>query len=531
MNKAKLTKIGEMLQRAEKNIELTNLHHEAAGSRSKIHVPNAGNVLLHAYEQLRNASENIEDHLLIQRAILRFFQRNLSFVDKKPTQNLASELVIELTQAEYLQNNTISRSTVKKLDEIIKQLYAAYWAIEKFAPDVKRADAQRWVLELLSVRAEHMFNDPIRVLSFARIAHAHFLGRINIADFVVEPETVDVSQYETLLYVGIHKALLRSDDANIRADLSNIFSVEPTKTKQFIEFNQDFDEISQLKTSGKISRVISKNGAPLRILRATFLSQRGAIVDVSDIANRAQTLELVDQQIDNEYRHVRKSLNSGVIRSIIFLLITKALIGLFIEIPYDVLVHGSIIVLPLLINLLFPPLFIAITALTIKLPKEANKRALVEYLDSMIFGGNEEALIVNKGQATTKSYAFNTVYIIMFALVFLLAAQQLFVLEFNIVQGVIFFIFLSTASFLGYRLTLQVKELEIVSASQGILALLRDFFYAPFIFLGQHISYRFGRMNIVAQILDGLIDLPLKTIFRLARQWTVFLNNKKEELL
>jgi hypothetical protein len=84
---------------------------------------------------------------------------------------------------------------------------------------------------------------------------------------------------------------------------------------------------------------------------------------------------------------------------------------------------------------------------------------------------------------------------------------------------------------LGYRLTLQIKELELVNTNQGFLALVRDFLYAPFIFVGKKISYRFGQLNIIAQILDVVIDLPLKTIVRLVRQWMVFLNNKKDELL
>jgi hypothetical protein len=38
-------------------------------------------------------------------------------------------------------------------------------------------------------------------------------------------------------------------------------------------------------------------------------------------------------------------------------------------------------------------------------------------------------------------------------------------------------------------------------------------------------------MNIIAQILDVVIELPLKTVMRLLRQWSTFLNNKKDELL
>jgi hypothetical protein len=98
------------------------------------------------------------------------------------------------------------------------------------------------------------------------------------------------------------------------------------------------------------------------------------------------------------------------------------------------------------------------------------------------------------------------------------------------VQGLIFFIFLSTASFLSYRLSLQVKEIELVSSSEGFLSLLHDTFYAPFIFIGRRISYRFARLNIVAQIFDNVIELPLTTILRLLRQWTAFLRTKQDEI-
>jgi hypothetical protein len=53
----------------------------------------------------------------------------------------------------------------------------------------------------------------------------------------------------------------------------------------------------------------------------------------------------------------------------------------------------------------------------------------------------------------------------------------------------------------------------------------------PFIAVGQWISYRYSQVNIVAMALDILIELPLKTILRLVRQWTQFLNDKKDELI
>jgi hypothetical protein len=116
----------------------------------------------------------------------------------------------------------------------------------------------------------------------------------------------------------------------------------------------------------------------------------------------------------------------------------------------------------------------------------------------------------------------------MFLLVFGVVVYILARLQFNFVQGTIFFIFFATANFLGFRLSRIVSELELVTAKSGLLATLRDFLYMPFILLGQWLSEKYKEVNIVALALDTIIELPLKTVLRLIRQWAEFINEKKD---
>ncbi|MFI5212570.1 MAG: hypothetical protein ACHQTE_01240 [Candidatus Saccharimonadales bacterium] len=531
MQKNGLSPLGETLQQAVATIQQFDRQQALLLHEPKIHVSTLGRALSTAYEQLRNASENIEAHLLFQRATLRFYKRNLSFAFKKDPESLAQELIIELTQAEYIENDTVPARMTDELDHLIATYYQLYWQLIDDHYGVPRDVAQRWVLELLSVQSEQLFHNPLRILSFAHLAHAHFVKTMTISDYIVPTESIESGEYEKILYISIHKALLKSDDANVRNALMRLYGIAADNCTDFVTFNQNYDSLSLLKTTAKLARVVNKNGAPLRIIRATFFECSEA-VDPRLLAQQSQTLTTIENHIDEEYAQVRKRRNAGVVKSIIFLLITKALIGVVVEIPYDLVVSGSIIIIPLIINLLFPPVFIAISALTFKLPSSANKIVLTQYVQSLIYTSGQPQLVrVIKAQRLNKSRTFNTIYVIMFVIVFLLVADRLYALNFNIIQGLIFFVFLSTASFLSYRLTVQVKELEVVTTSQGIFALLRDFLYAPFIFVGQRISYRFAKMNIVAQVLDMVIELPLKTILRLTRQWTVFLSNKKDELL
>jgi hypothetical protein len=530
MDNAKLTDLGALLKQATDNIDAYDQQVKAAQYAPTVHVPNVGNALSLAYEQLRNASENIEDHLLFQGAILRFYKRNISFSTVRQPSDLGRELVIELTQAEYLKNDTVAIAKVDMLNTLITELYGLYWNLAKSNHSSRRETIQKWVLEILTVKSEQIFNNPIRVESFATFAHTHFTPLINIHEQVVEGEKIDEADYPVLLYIAIHKALLKSNDANVRNGLFDLYSITMSDSNQFVAFNKKYDILAASKTTAKISRLVSRNGAPLRVVRSTFFSEYDEL-KVIDLHKEPGTLGRIETQIDEEYKQVRKKVNMGIFKSIIFLLITKAIIGLVVEIPYDIFVTGSIVIVPLLINLLFPPLFIAVTALTFKLPSERNKIALTEYIRSMLYTSAGAAPTLKYPQSTGKSYVFNVLYFLMFIVAFYVVASRLAALDFNIVQGFIFFVFLSTASFLGYRLTVQITELQIITTNQGAISLIRDFLYAPFIFVGRRISYRFARMNIIAQILDIVIELPLKTILRLMRQWTIFLNNKKDELL
>lgn len=530
MNKNTPTNLGVLLKEATANIALHDQADKVVGNEQTLHVPDMGNGLLFVYEQLRNVSENIENHLLFQSAIRRFYKRTLSFGLIREPKDLAQELVIELTQAEYIKNDTTPLSKIKKIDEFIDDYYQTYWDMVKHYKSVKHEVAQKWILDMLTVKTEQAFNNPVRTLSFAALSYSHFSQLINVTEYIVDNEKLDETDQATVLYIAIHKALLKSNDANVRSGLIGLYGILNDDVANLVEFNKKFDSLNNLKTTAKVSRLVSRNGAPLRILQATFF-RKNSDPQTQLIENQSHIIGKIEAQITEEYSQVKRNVRAGVIKSIIFLLITKALIGLIIEIPYDFAIYGGIIVLPLVINLVFPPLFIAITALTFQMPSASNRKAIVNYIEAMLYQTEQGVPPLKKQQSAGRSYFFNTVYIIMFLAVFYLVAQQLADLHFNIVQGIIFFIFLSTASFLGYRLTVQIKELEIVNRSQGIIALIRDFLYAPFIFVGRKISYRFAKMNIVAQLLDIVIELPLKSVLRLMRQWTTFLNNKKDELL
>ncbi len=528
MNNQKPTELAKYLQKALENIQAHEKYAEVNKSDDTLHVPDVANFVLYAYEQLRSVSENIEDHLLLQAAIRRFYKRlPLTVINKSDSPG--TELVIELTQAQYLKNDTVSLETIEQIDELFTSSLASSKKIAGVKSAQLRAKYTEWLLDVLSVSTEQLLHSTIRDVTFVHVAHTYFSRLVDYDQLIDSKDSISQSDYPSLLYIAVHKALLKSDDANARSGLLDLYVTNLKSRDDFVRFHEKYDVLASSRSASKITRFVSNNRAPLRIVRDLYFSESSSTT--LDLTSRSKVESGISHQIVMTTEAVKKVRNTAVIKSIIFLLITKALIGLLIEIPYDLYVTGSVIILPLLINLLFPPIFLAITAFTFKTPGERNKEALKKHILSMLYENTPASVKLRYSDPIASSVGFNIVYGSVFIAAVYLIYTRLTGLDFNFIQIALFFIFFSTASFLGYRITLHIKEIEHIHTNQGIVAVIRDILYSPFIFIGKRISYRFGRINLIARVLDVAVDLPLKSFLKLLRQWVRFVSSKKDELI
>lgn len=495
-----------------------HLHH----SDQKIHVVGAGGTLTAAYEQLRNAAEYTEEHVLLQRAIRRFYRRLFMLRDKKSIQRSGEDLVIELTHAGYLQNDTVSESDVQIISEQASAYYEAYETLLNDR-NVKRDQIDRWTYEVLAVEIEWRLNDNSHLQAFTQFSHDYFSKNLNYERlFGSIPEAAELS-----LYVAVHRALLKSDDAVSRLGLLKRFQQSPASLKSYVSINQQIDQLLTSSVTEKLFRAIDRQGAPLRVLRH-MIDDNPDIVHL--LGNQEQFLLAFEKQVMSEYESINRKINRGIIKSVIFLIITKFLIGIAIEIPYDYLVSGKILWLPLVINLFFPPLYMVLLRTTMMLPGTANTARLVEQMDRMLYQVDQNKQLVRRSSQAF-GVGYNVVYGLLFAAVFGGVAFALWhFFDFDIVHLIIFFVFLSAASFLGFRLSRMIRELESIETYQNGVTLVRDFLYMPFVVVGRYLSDKYAKVNVVALALDMLIELPLKTILRLVRQWSAFISAKKDQL-
>ena len=485
----------------------------------KVHVATAGKTITVAYEQLRNAAEYVEENLLLQRAISRFYRRMFLARNAQSINESADELILELTLAGYLTNDSIPTTLLPVINDLVREYHGAYEQL----PGKFRSRANAWIVDVLAVRIEEMLSDHSKQHGFTQFAYDYFYQTLDQNEVLGSAAS---DEYGLSLYMAVNHSLIKADAAIIRTGLLGRYQAAPTTLDTFVATNQRIDAVLVSETTEKLTRIVDRRAGPLRILWR-MIDTRDDVVEL--LESPPAFLSDYERQISAEYTRISQRIKRGIIRSIAFLIITKVLIGLLIEVPYDRVVHGEVLWLPLAINLLFPPVYMMFLGAILPMPGAANTRALSHRIEQLLYGEEPAKIVLRRGDRRFAT-AFNIVYGLLFLAVFGSAAWGLMQLGFAPLHLAIFFVFLSTASFLGFRLTRMVREIEVVDADQNALTILRDVLYMPFVVVGHWISDTYGKMNIITLILDMAIELPLKTFMYLIRQWTAFISSKKDEL-
>jgi hypothetical protein len=509
----------DMLQHAEAHSKKRN---EYIKSSEKVHIVGAGRTVTAAYEQLRNAAEYTEEHLLLQRAIRRFYRRLFLTRDDERIAKCGEELAVELTLAGYVENDSLPIGTIEQIGTEAARYFRAYMYVLEHD---NSTNAEEWVTAPLAVQTESLLTNHAGRSAFAQFAYRYFSESIDATSLFGSsiPDS-----YDTSIFIAVHRMLLKSDNATIRHALLERYQAQPENSEQFMVLNKQLDALLAPEASEKVGRIVNRRGAPLRVLWRM-------VDDTPDLAelmtHREKFLAAYEAQINTEYQQMNDKINRGIVKSVIFLIITKFLIGLAIEVPYDYVAHGGILWTVLIINLFFPPVYMILLRLTLVLPGQVNTVALTDRMDAILYA--ERPVLTLTATDTSKgpySKVFNILYACLFILVFGGVGWGLWLLGFSFVHLFIFFIFLSTASFLGFRLSRLIREIETVDAEQNGVSLIRDFLYLPFVVVGRWISENYAKVNIVTLILDMAIELPLKTVIRLVQQWGKFISSKKDDL-
>jgi hypothetical protein len=475
------------------------------------------------YEKLRNSVQYKEQHLFLRNAIERFLTRQWRMLGKTDSQALA--LVTELIKTRYIENNSVSIYNMRSIDQALLDYQKLSVAIRNYQLMDDKIYEQ--VIEIASSEIDRMLIDRIKEESYVHFVFHSFLPRISHKFYQdSSPRSV---QYA--LFSSIHRLLMKSDAARIRYYLFyNHFPYWRSNIEQtalaFASFSDEIQPQIRGADQSKISKVIRGKMPPFRLLW-----------DVLRDENRPDQILLNWSVLEGQllhaassaYRRINTKLKNAIIRSIVFIFLTKISLAFLVELPYDLLFEDKIGWLQLALNIIFPPLFMIFIATTIRRPNPANTNVLVSQVYRLLQTEPAHQKAISPRKNSKRFFGF--IYSAMFILSVGLLIFGLIKLDFNIVSGLLFFIFFSTVCFFGMRITSMSREYTVVADKASFFGMFFDIFYTPFVRIGQWLSDSYSRFNIFATLLDVFIELPFKSVLGIFEEWSKYLREKQDDLL
>lgn len=477
------------------------------------------------YEKIRNTLEYKDEHLIIKSALERILKRK--FFSYHPGEPLAKSIIFELIGGGYISNNSIPESKVLEISAILDRYYYL------FSSSARKFSKKDISSILACALEESLRNEAKEKEALVKFTQKSIKENL-VLDIPLDTDTINIQ-----LYIAIHRVLLKSDYQTIKYHLlkkliPNLENPDINVHEIVIKFEDASKEIDQyIKSKLRVNflKFLRRNIPPYSVL-GKMLAENSTEKIKDSLNDENSFNNLIEKAYSSWRDKAYQKISRSAIRSILFIFFTKMVLAFILELPYDIFVLREINWIPLGINLIFPPAYMFLSTFNVYVPGRENLDIIKKTLRKIVYKEEEISFELRcKKRSTFKGFIFSLIYILTFVISFGAIIFVLNWLKFNIVSGVLFFVFFSTISFFAYRITQIAKELSMVKKTGGGFGIISDFFSTPFIKLGHILSSNFQKINIFLFILDVIIEMPFKTFMEFLEDWANYAKEKKENIL
>lgn len=498
------------------------------GNHKKIVVNSLVSKVASWYEKLRNAMDYREEEVVLRAAIERIIKRRilLGGTGKK----VAEPLVRELIWARYFADESLSEEVIGQIATKI-DLYLRFRDEVMHKKMLKESEANEWMYQLMSSDIEYLLNPLTERELVCNFMFQVMRSNVTITDDTEQNKDVQV-------FIAVRKAFSKDDLAFLRFHLfTQIFGqiTEESIEKTIESFPTGYKEIQNQLSYPRKDRIYnyvkSKTGV-FFILDDMLDFYKTGFKDL--YVKKEEFEKAVFDVCQARYSSISGKVKRAVIRSVIFILLTKVFFAFGIEGTFENIVYGNVSWKSILLNTTIPPLLMIIASFFLRTPKQDNSKRILKHLYTVLSEDEPRVgnpLIIKKvpDKRPFMNLVFTVLWFLTYLLSFGLVAYALTKLQFNPISQGIFLFFLAIVSFLTYRIGLMSKEYTVEEKQQALAPVL-DFFFMPVVRVGRHLTEGISQINVLLFIFDFIIETPFKGIFGFFEQWFFFLRAKREEL-
>jgi hypothetical protein len=485
------------------------------------------------YEKARSAIDYQEEHLLRRNAILRIVKRYAG--SESTIAEISENLIRELIWARYLPNKEVPARLVAQLIPIFEK----YEIVIRSLQDYDESESGRlydWLMDVLATELEYAITPPIHNEALASFMYDEMKDRVEWDRRL----TLTDEQKDLFTYIAVHRSLLKSDDATLRFRIFTLYYPEwpgeapKDLTKHIVShlasIVETVDGYIDHSVSDRLARLMRRPAGLFRAIYAAFEEEPEKMVSaVNDPEQMDSEIKKSLKKLTKQFRSVSRR---TVLRSILFLFITKTLMALAIEVPYELIFLDERHYVPVIVNIVFPPFLLGMIALTVSINERKNTGDYVECMRAVLTGASHELLNVRIKRRRRNGWTvmFNLLYAITYLFVFGFIASVLTAFHFSWVSISIFIFVLCLVAFFGIRIRNAVKDIVISAKRQGLMGSLFDLITIPVLNAGRWLSTTVSKVNIFVYFFDFILEAPFKVAVRFFEGWTDYIKEKREEL-
>ncbi|MDP3793662.1 MAG: hypothetical protein Q8R07_02815 [Candidatus Uhrbacteria bacterium] len=496
------------------------------GSRITVHATVSRFAVL--YEKMRNAIDYKDDHLLRKAAIVRILKRHLHL--ETDAALVATNLIRELIAARYLPNGVLAESMIGEAALVIKK----FQVVKKTRIGSEKFYA--WLLGIVAAELEELLDGHAQEKALVNFLFEQLGDRITLRDLSMEE-----TERRWQIYVACHRSLSKADDEMMSYKLVRAYHTAWMQPGNWLEDPRDMTQEmigvevivrGQLKhpLAQKFLHAVKPWAVALGMLRDALMEKPD---HAEHLLNHPEELHAtIGRMAERRYKDSKGKLRRGTVRAIIYLFITKILLALVIEVPFEQFLYKEINHISLAINVLFPPILMLFVGSMIRVPGKENVIRLKQAVDELLSveGPPGKQIRQVKSRAGFGSFLLNIIYTAMFVITFGLIFIILKTSHFTWVSASIFIFFLCIVSFFAFRLRLAAREYVVVDRADRFRTAILDFFSFPILRAGQWLSSTISHLNIFIFFFDFIIETPFKIFLTILEEWLSFIKEKKEEL-
>lgn len=486
------------------------------------------------YERIRMVLDYQEEHLFRKNAIDRMLKRRL-IIQPNHKDEMAQSLICELIRAGYLPNDVILESKIEIVEKIIHKYIFLIDGSSELTAKI-REEVFNWLISLASCEIEEKLAPPSKDQALSDYMHETIKEKIVLRNGL-RGVILNEEEKNTQIFIAIQKALLRADNGLLNYRLLKWRYpqwIEPDQwflkkiASQLIPLKESlFQEINH-RLGPKFFRIANQYNTPYLVLGDLLLKTP------QGLDNQSEDLEShIAEAYEERFKRLKNKLRRAAVYSTLSIFVTKVLLALAIEVPFDLYVTRQLVPLNLGINILFPPLLMFLIVMSIKPPKKENVQKVVLEIMKIIYQTKTQDQYEIKAAPERNWFlrsVINLFYLITFFITFGLIVWGLKQLRFSWLSMFIFLVFISLICFAGLKIRQRSKELNLEKEKESGWAFWIELFSLPLVRMGKWLSSQWAKFNIIVIVFNLILEVPFQIFVEFLENWRHFLKEKKEEI-